>query len=216
MGNSHPMKKLSELLRELSAHLSSKTPEPSGQMLLAVDRADVVDHHPEAAHLISLGIHDACTRRGLSSSLVDIDEWVSRTVRAEGRMQEDAWPDPGLIDLFTGEPARDRAIHDEISWLLRHRSRLVRGAFASSGDAEVSIVLHGMELFDVIMHTERSRVGRLVNLYVRAVGQGHPGFAVIVPCLGRHEPIHFGVNAADDVKTWDHLLGALLQARRPA
>lgn len=207
------MKKLSDLFRQLTGHLGGKTPARPGQILVLINRCEVRDH-PEAAHMIGLGLHDACTRRGLSSALVDIDEWVARGVLAEGRLDPDAWPPSGMLDLFTGEPARERAVKEEVVWFMRHRSRLVRSAFASGGDAEVVIALHELELFDIFMHAECTRLRKMVDLLVHPTGQGHPGFTVLALNRDLKEPLHFGVNAVDDAKTWDHLLEAVLRPRK--
>lgn len=204
------MKNLSEMIRRLTRHIGTKLRRRTGQTLLFINRRDVPDH-PEAAHMISLGLYDACTRRGLSAALIDVDEWMARAVLDEGRFNPEAWPEPDIKDLFTGEPARERALKDDVTWLMRQRHRLLSSALVAGGDAEVVILLHELELVDIFMHVPARASRRMAYLNLAPVGSGHPGFVVAGLARDLRAPLRFGVNSFDDAKTWDALLTRLLE-----
>lgn len=199
------------MIRRLTHHISAKIRHRTGQSLVFINRRDVQDH-PEAAQLAGLGLYDACTRREVSAALIDVDEWMARAVLAEGRFNPESWPDPEIKDLLTGEPARERALKDDMTWLLRHRSGLLSAALSSGGDAEVVILLHELELVDVFMHVPARVSGRVAYLQVAPPTNGRPGFSVAGLSKDLKVPLRYGVNAFDDSKVWDALLGRLLES----
>lgn len=207
------MKNISHLLRQFTDLIRGQPSARQGRTVVLVGRGQVEDQ-PEAAHIIGLGLHDACTRRGVSSALVDVDEWVTRAALGEGRFDADAWPEPGLIDPFTGEPARERALKEDVTWLMRHRDRLLRAALTGGGDAEVLIVLHELPLFDVFVRVDIRRLRKMVDIVVFPTGGGHPGFTAVGQPRDLPEPLRYGVNAADDARSWDMLLESILRPRK--
>jgi hypothetical protein len=204
------MKNISEMIRQLTKHISTKLRQRTGQSLIFIDRRDVPEH-PEAGHMIGLGLYDACTRRKVSAALVDIDEWIARAVIAEGRFNPEAWPAHGIDDLLTGEPARERALKDDLTWLHRHRSRFTNSALSAGGDAEVVILLHELELVDIFMHVPARASRRMAYMHVAPAAGGHPGFIAVGLSRDLGAPLRFGVNSFDDTKTWDSLLTRLLE-----
>jgi hypothetical protein len=203
------MKNISEMIRQLTKHISTKLRQRTGQSLIFIDRRDVPEH-PEAGHMIGLGLYDACTRRKVSAALVDIDEWIARAVIAEGRFNPEAWPAHGIDDLLTGEPARERALKDDLTWLHRHRSRFTNSALSAGGDAEIVILLHELELVDVFMHVPARASRRMAYLQVFAPEGGRPGFSMAGLSRELRTPLRYGVNSFDDAKTWDGLLEHIL------
>lgn len=206
----HLMKKLSDMIRQLTKHIGSKLRHRHGQTLVLINRREVPDH-PEAAQMIGLGLYDACTRRELSAALIDVDEWMAHAVLEEGRFNPEAWPEPEIKDLFTGEPARERALKDDVTWLMRQRHRLLSSALTSGGDAEVVILLHELELVDVFMHVPARASRRMAYMHVAPATGGHPGFIAVGLSRDLRAPLRFGVNSFDDAKTWDSLLTRLLE-----
>jgi hypothetical protein len=204
------MKNISEMIRQLTNHISKKLRHRHGQTLVFINRREVPDH-PEAGHMIGLGLYDACTRLELSAALIDVDEWMARAVLEEGRFNPEAWPDPDIKDLFTGDPARERALKDDVTWLMRQRHRLLSSALTAGGDAEIVILLHELELVDVFMHVPARASRRMAYMHVAPAAGGHPGFIAAGLSRDLRAPLRFGVNSFDDTKTWDSLLTRLLE-----
>lgn len=204
------MKHISEMIRQLTQHIRTKLRQRTGQSLVCINRRGVPDH-PEAAHMIGLGLYDACTRRKISASLIDVDEWMARAVLAEGRFNPEVWPELGINDLFTGEPARERALKDDLTWLLRQRSRFLNSALTAGGDAEVVILLHELDLVDIFMHVPANAARRMSYFNVDKPDSNRAGYSVAGMSKELKKPIFFGVNVCDDEKMWDELLGRLLE-----
>lgn len=206
-------KKLSETFRELMGFVSPRAPRRSGSILVMINRQEAPEN-PEAAQMVGLGLYDACTRRGVSSALIDVDEWMTRAVLQAGRFDPQALPDPGVVDLFTNAPAWERSIKADVSWLLRNRSGLLRAAMSGGGEVDVVIVLHELDLMEAFLHVDPDRHRKMMELLVYPAGLGREGFELGGSRRDLSAPMRFGVNAADDAKTWDVLLDSVLTPRK--
>lgn len=195
-----------ERLRGWLSHKSSR----KGKSLILVHRGNVPDN-PEAGHLAAMGLHEACTRAHIGASLVDIDEWILRACLNEGRFDPHRLGDLTYTDFATGEPAWERTVKSDIVWLLRNRRQMLHQAYNASGDAEVSIVLGDEDGIEPILCVDFSRVASLTDINLHPAPSSQPGFIGTLGARKQAMAFRFGVNAADDRRTWDTVLKRCLK-----
>lgn len=162
---------------------------------------------PEVANLVALGLHEALTERRVACALVDIDEWILRAALDEGKFRLMEESEAEEVDDLTGEPAWERERRADIGWLLANRSRLVRDAMRSGGDAEVIVLLHSLEFMELTgLWGIKGRDDEVLLFYLGENQPGLPGY-LCAPMSERKagKGFVFGDNAADDAVTWRKL-----------
>lgn len=199
------MPKLLDFLRRLLP--ARKQPPTQLRILVSVDLSGISDR-AEGGHAFALGLHDAMTRRGIGCAIIDAEEWLLDTAIDAGHFRHD--PDGDLPDSVTGRPRWERQAKQGIGWLMRHRTELLRSAFAAGGDAEVVVALHQQDFLSLLMAVDRPSEQKWWMVSVHPAEPGKEGFVAFAPSKDFGPPLRFGANGLDDLHAWERLADRLV------
>lgn len=164
------------MLGFLNRLFGRKTEPDHRRVLILFDtsRRELTDMSNEA---ICRLLHRLAVERGLSCSLVSFKDYVYDRAIAVGRFSDNATVIGDIQDEHNpGTIVRKL----DIMWLLRHRNRLVREAFAAGGEAEYVFMIFEGEPLDVGLHMDPDMNRKLIRVHYLSYESSNVGaFAVI-------------------------------------
>ena len=134
--------------------------------------------------IICRQLYDLACERGMSCSLVNFPDYILQRVKAAGKFRSEGVILVGDVDE---DGASQLMLRSNIMWVVRHRNRLVREAFASGGEAEYVFMLFEGEPLDPVLYLDNDSSRRFIRIKYLPFEHNNLGSYAVVSHRGEHE-----------------------------